>query len=159
RAGSSEDILRQVSVTGEALKALGHVARVNSDALIAGVPLQLVLIGFAGSAFAIIIWALIPDTVEYGQYSNGRRDEGAVFGSSLFVQKASGGLTGLAVGYFLSGIGYDSDREVQSAETAMALGSYMALVPSILLIIASITLFLMPLSRDLHARIVDELSR
>ncbi|MEL6528853.1 MAG: glycoside-pentoside-hexuronide (GPH):cation symporter [Pseudomonadota bacterium] len=127
--------------------------------LIAGVPLQLVLIGFAGSAFAIIIWALIPDTVEYGQYSNGRRDEGAVFGSSLFVQKASGGLTGLAVGYFLSGIGYDSDREVQSAETAMALGSYMALVPSILLIIASITLFLMPLSRDLHARIVDELSR
>ena len=127
--------------------------------LIAGVPVQIVMFGFAGSAFAIIIWALIPDTVEYGQFSNGRRDEGAVFGSSLFVQKGSGALTGLAVGYLLSGIGYEPDREVQTVQTAEALGNYMALVPAILLVIASITLFIMPLTRDLHARIVDELSR
>ncbi len=127
--------------------------------LIAGIPIQIIVFGLTGSAFAIIIWALIPDTVEYGQYANGRRDEGAVFGSSLFVQKASGALTGLAVGYLLSGIGYETEREVQTAETAAALGNYMALVPAFLLVIASITLFLMPLTRDLHARIVDELSR
>jgi len=127
--------------------------------LYAGVPLQIILFGFANSAFAIIIWALIPDTVEYGQYAHGRRDEGAVFGSSLFMQKASGALTGLGVGYLLSGIGYQPEREVQTAETAASLGTFIALVPAAFLLLASITLFVMPLTRDLHARIVDELSR
>lgn len=124
-----------------------------------GVPVQLILYGFAGSSFAIIIWALIPDTVEYGQYNYGRRDEGAVFGSSLFAQKASGALTGLGVGYLLSGIGYEPERDIQTAETALSLGHYIAIVPVVLLVAASFVLFLMPLSRDLHARIVDELSQ
>ncbi len=127
--------------------------------LVSGVPVQLILYGFAGSSFAIIIWALIPDTVEYGQYNYGRRDEGAVFGSSLFAQKASSALTGLGVGYLLSGIGYQPERDVQTAETAVSLGQYIAIAPVLFLIAASITLFLMPLSSGLHARIVDELSQ
>lgn len=127
--------------------------------LVEGVPVQLILYGFALSSFAIIVWALIPDTVEYGQYTYGKRDEGAVFGSSLFAQKASGALTGLVVGYLLSGIGYTPGRETQTPETAEALGRFLAIAPAVLLIAASVTLYLMPLSRDLHARIVDELSR
>ena len=63
------------------------------------------------------------------------------------------------MGYLLSGIGYDAEREVQSAQTAISLGQYIALVPVTLLVLASITLYLMPLSRDLHERIVDELSQ
>lgn len=131
---------------------------VSGPLLVGGVPVQIILFGLANSAFAIIIWALIPDTVEYGQHAYGRRDEGAVFGASLFVQKASGALTGLGVGYLLSGIGYDPERAVQSGETATSLGQFLAVVPALFLLIASITLFIMPLTRDLHARIVDELS-
>jgi len=127
--------------------------------LVAGVPVQILALGFANAAFAIIIWALIPDAVEYGQHAYGGRDEGAVFGSSLLVQKASGGLTGLGVGYLLSAIGYQGDRDAQSVETARALGDFISIVPAALLICASIALLLMPLTRDLHARIVDELSR
>jgi len=141
-----------ISASGVSLFVLGPV-------LIQGIPVQIILFGFANSAFAIIIWTLIPDTVEYGQYSHGRRDEGAIFGGSLFVQKASGALTGLGVGYLLSGIGYEPEREVQNVATAAALGNFIALVPAAFLLIASITLFLMPLTRDLHARMVDELSR
>ncbi len=127
--------------------------------IISGVPVQIVLFGFGGSAFAIIIWAIIPDTVEYGQFTYGRRDEGAVFGSSLFVQKASGALTGLIVGFVLSGIGYQPELELQSVETATKLSNFMAVVPAVLLIAASFALSQMPLSRDIHARIVDELSK
>ena len=127
--------------------------------LISKVPVQIILFGLANSASAIIIWALIPDAVEYGQHAYGRRDEGAVFGVSLFVQKASGALTGLGIGYLLSGIGYRPDLPVQTAETATSLGQFLALVPATLLLIASFTLFIMPLTRDLHARIVDELSQ
>lgn len=127
--------------------------------IISGVPVQIVLFGFGGSAFSIIIWAIIPDTVEYGQYTYGRRDEGAVFGSSLFVQKASGAVTGLMVGFVLSGIGYQPELELQSIETATRLSNFIAVVPPALLIAASFALYQMPLSRDIHARIVDELSK
>ncbi len=132
---------------------------ISGPLLMGGIPLQIIAFGFATSAFAIIIWALIPDTVEYGQYTHGQRYEGPVFGSSLFVQKASGALTGLGIGYLLSGIGYDADRAVQTAQTAESLGIFMALVPASFLVIASFTLFLMPLTRGLHERIVDELSK
>ncbi len=140
------------------MTAVGLSLLLIGPVLVAGVPVQIVLFGMGGAAFAIIIWAIIPDTVEYGQYAYGRRDEGAVFGSSLFVQKASGALTGLVVGFVLSGIGYDAGLEQQAAETAANLGLYIAVVPPLLLIVASIALYLMPLTRDLHAQIVDELS-
>jgi len=127
--------------------------------IIAGVPLQIVAIGFSGSAFAVIIWALIPDTVEYGQYHYGVRDEAAVFGSSLFVQKASGGLAGLSVGFVLSAIGYDAQLTNQSTETAELIEYSIALVPPVLLIAASAILYIMPLTGRVHAQIVQELSK
>lgn len=124
-----------------------------------GIPLQIAMFGIGHAAFAVIIWALIPDAVEYGQYAYGRRDEGPVFGASLLVQKASGAFAGLLVGYVLSGIGYNNDSAVQDSGTIAGLEAFLALVPPAFLIAAAIVLWLMPLSRDLHARIVDELSR
>jgi len=74
--------------------------------LVNGIPLQIILFAVAGGAFAILLWAIIPDVVEFGQFNYGERDEAAVFGLTLFVQKASSGFMGLCVGYVLSWIGY-----------------------------------------------------
>jgi GPH family glycoside/pentoside/hexuronide:cation symporter len=123
-----------------------------------GVPLQIILMGFGNSAFAVVTWALVPDTVEYGQFTYGERDEGPVFGSSLFAQKAAGALSGLAIGYVLAGLGYDPNLAEQEAETGAGIGAFIALVPPLLLVAAAIVLSFMPLNRDLHTRIVDELS-
>ncbi len=126
--------------------------------IIFGVPIQIIAIGFSISAFAVIIWALIPDTVEYGQYHSGVRDEASVFGSSLFVQKASGALAGLGVGVLLSAIGYDPQLASQSAETALMIQYAIALSPPALLIATCIILYKMPLTGHIHAQIVQELS-
>jgi GPH family glycoside/pentoside/hexuronide:cation symporter len=123
-----------------------------------GVPLQIILMGVGNSAFAVVTWALVPDTVEYGQFTYGERDEGPVFGSSLFAQKAAGALSGLAIGYVLAGLGYDPNLAEQEAETGAGIGAFIALVPPLLLVAAAIVLSFMPLNRDLHTRIVDELS-
>ena len=141
-----------MSVTGISLAVFGPV-------IVSGIPVQIVLFGLGASAFAVVIWALIPDTVEYGQYSYGRRDEGPVFGASLLVQKSSGALTGLAIGYILSGIGYDPALDLQTAQTTDRLETFVALAPPFLLLVAAVIIWLMPVSRNLHAQIVDELSR
>jgi len=138
-------------ISGGALFILGPI-------LYKGVPLQIISFALGGSAFAIIIWSIIPDVVEYGQYTYGERTEAAVFGSSLFAQKASGGLMGLCVGYVLSWVGYDAKRDLQTPEVAEKLGQFFAITSPLMLIAASIVLFFMPLSREEHARIVNELS-
>jgi GPH family glycoside/pentoside/hexuronide:cation symporter len=126
--------------------------------IVAGIPVQIVLFGVGFSAFAVLVWSFIPDAVEYGQHAYGERAEGAVFGLILFVQKFSGVIMGITVGGMLTLIGYDPELERQPVSTAVNLGYFLAITPSILLIISTIAIVRLPLDRHIHARIVDELS-
>ena len=125
--------------------------------IVYGVPVQVVSMSFGGSAFAVLIWAIIPDTVEYGQYVYGERDEGAVFGSVLFSQKVAQALTGLLIGQMLSWIGYDSTAETQSVEVAERIGFFLALAPSVLVLLSVCIILYLPLNRSTHKKIVDAL--
>ncbi len=124
-----------------------------------GLPIQIVLIGAGFGAFAMLIWAIIPDTIEFGQFEYGERAEGAVFGSVLFAQKVSAGMMGLLVGWVLSWVGYDTDLSQQTIDVANDLGKFLALVPPVLLAISSLVIIHLPLNKGIHAKIVDQLSR
>lgn len=126
--------------------------------VVAGVPLQIVLFGVGFSAFAVLVWSFVPDTVEYGQHAYGERAEGAVFGLVLFVQKFSSVIMGTTVGMMLTLIGYDTEFERQPDGVAVSLGYFLAVMPSVLLILSAIAIMRLPLDRHLHAQIVDELS-
>lgn len=128
-------------------------------AIIGGIPVQIVLIGAGFGAFSVLIWAMIPDTIEYGQFAYGERAEGAVFGSVLFAQKVSSGIMGLTVGWVLSWIGYDPGRDVQTVVVATDLGVFLALIPGALLILSTFTIMQLPLNKEIHAKIVDQLSK
>lgn len=126
--------------------------------IVSGLPLQIIFAGVGFSAFAVLVWAIIPNAVEYGQRAYGERAEGAVFGSVLLAQKVSGGLMGLAVGTMLSMIGYDGSAPTQTRAVADALGQYLALMPPALLVLSWLTIIRLPLDKTVHAKIVDELS-
>lgn len=126
--------------------------------IISGVPAQIALMGASASAFAILTWAIIPDTVEYGQYRYGVRAEGVVFGSVLFFQKVSQALTGLLIGKMLSLVGYDPAADTQLPEVAENLGLFLAVAPTVLALLSVLIIVKLPLSRSVHAKIVDALS-
>ena len=44
-----------------------------------------------GGAVAVMFWSMLPDTVEYGQWRSGVRDDGIVFGLSQLISKAGSG--------------------------------------------------------------------
>ncbi len=127
--------------------------------IVAGVPVQILGMGFAQGAFAVLLWSIIPDTVEYGQLATGKRSEGGVFGSVLTMQKLSGALMGFVIGWMLTGIGYDASLEVQTKQAASGLIAFLAICPSVLLFFSSWLTWLLPLDRKIHADIVDQLSR
>lgn len=130
---------------------------VTAPVLVAGVPVQILLYGIGFGGFGVLVWALVPDTVEYGQWRTGSRNEGAVFGSVLLVQKSAGGLMGLGVGMVLTWIGYDSGLDFQATETANRLELYIFAAPAVLLFLSSLVLSQLPLNRTLHAEIVDRI--
>jgi len=125
--------------------------------LVAGVPVQILLYGVGFGGFGVLVWALVPDTVEYGQWRTGKRNEGAVFGTVLLIQKSAGGLMGLSVGMMLTWIGYDPSVDQQSALTSQRLQLYIFAAPAIMLLLSSLVLAQFPLNRTLHAQIVDRI--
>lgn len=137
--------------------AVGLSLMLDGPWLVMGVPAQIALYGFCGAAFAVIVWAVVPNIVEYGQHRYGERAEGAVFGSFLLTQKGSGALAGLGVGLVLEGIGFTAGVVEPSVAVARNLEVFVALVPPLASLLAAAVFHFMPLNRRVHANIVGEL--
>ena len=134
--------------TGVSLAIFGPI-------LIIGIPLQVLFFGLSIGGFSVLIWSLVPDTVEYGQWQSGTRNEGAVFGSVLLFQKLAGGAAGLLVGRILSLVSYDADLVSQTPHTANSLELFIALAPTLIFAVSSIVILRLPLNRGMHSKIVE----
>ena len=117
---------------------------------------HMIFITLGSSAFGILFWSMLPDTVEYGQWKTGVRSEAIVFGFTTFAQKVSIGIAGWILGFLLSATGYQSG-EVQSAETISGMLFIMTMIPLGLILIASALIWRYPIDLALHERIVEEL--
>ncbi len=62
------------------------------------------------SANYICFWAVLPDTVEYGEWRSGVRTESLIFGLVVLGQKAALGIAAGALGFALTAIGYQSNQ-------------------------------------------------
>ncbi|MBQ75120.1 MAG: hypothetical protein CMQ20_08860 [Gammaproteobacteria bacterium] len=61
----------------------------------------MIFITLGASAYCVLFWSMLPDTVEYGGWKTGIRSEAIVFGFTPFAQKLSNGITGWILGYLL----------------------------------------------------------
>lgn len=114
--------------------------------------MQVMLMGLS-----IAFWAMLPDTVEYGERGGGPRLEGAVFGVAALLQRAAIGLGTALFGAVLGGIGYRPEV-VQTPATLAGLRATMTLLPMLFLTLSVIGMALSPLTRRAHARIMEDLA-
>jgi GPH family glycoside/pentoside/hexuronide:cation symporter len=116
------------------------------------------LLGFGAGAGYIGFWAMMPDTVEYGEFRSGVRAEGAIFGLVSLIQKAGLGLAAAALGEMLSFVGYRANVE-QSAATLLSLKLLMVAVPTALAAAVALIIYHYPLDQRTHGRMVRVLAR
>lgn len=88
------------------------------------------LTGFGGSAMAVMFWAMLPDTVEYGEAMTGIRAEAKTFGFATFAQKAAVGVNAMLLGALLGWAGFEPNVD-QSETTLLAMKAIMALIPAL----------------------------
>jgi len=115
-------------------------------------------LAFFGSAFVNSLnWALVSDTVEYGEWRSGVRSEGTVYTGFTFFRKVSQALAGLIPGVILTAIGYVPNVE-QSPTTIEGLRQLIFIWPCGLAIATMIImLFFYNLTEKNYVKIVQEL--
>jgi GPH family glycoside/pentoside/hexuronide:cation symporter len=116
------------------------------------------LLGAGNGGVILSSWAMMPDTVEYGEFRTGTRGEGAVFGFVSFVQKAALGLAAGALGEVLALIGYRANA-AQTPETLATMKATMLGVPALFYIGAAAFILFYPLDAKTHGRLVKILQR
>lgn len=117
------------------------------------------IIIFIGFGLATVLTTIfLADTVDYGEWKNGQRNESVTFSLQTFVVKLASAISGLIAGVGIDLIGLDIDAEVQSASTLFGLRVLMIIVPMAGLAIA-ITFFMRKykLTEDYLKKITEEL--
>jgi GPH family glycoside/pentoside/hexuronide:cation symporter len=108
--------------------------------------MTIVLIGFQASITGISFgfWAMLPDTVDYGEQVSGVRVHVLLFGLAALLQKIALGLAAALVGLFLGLSGYVPDIR-QDAQTLASLRHAMTFVPLIALGLSALAMAFNPL--------------
>ncbi|MEX0324014.1 MAG: MFS transporter [Puniceicoccaceae bacterium] len=96
---------------------------------------------------AVIQWAIFADTADYGEWRMNRRITGLVFSSALFAIKTGLTVGGVAIGWYLSLIGFEADA-VQSESASHGLRVLHTLFPAALAVIAFMLMWLYPLKES-----------
>lgn len=105
-----------------------------------------------------VIWALIADIVEYGEWMTGKRTEGIIYSSYSFARKVSQALAGFLPGMILTAIGYvPNAAQTEGALTGIKMMQFI--IPASCSLIALIIFGLFyTLTDKRHKEIVAEIA-
>lgn len=103
-----------------------------------------------------LVWAMVPDTVEYGEWKTGLRAEGLVYSTFIFTQKVGMALGGALSGMILSATGYVANSQ-QTPEALHGILFSVTIVPVIAAIIGITAMIFHRLDNAKYNRIVEEL--
>ena len=120
--------------------------------------MQLFLIGMQAMIVGLnfVFWAMLPNTIEYGERETGLHVEGTVFGLAALLQRVAIGIATAILGWSYVSAGFVANV-AQSQETLQGMRATVALVPLIFLSLSCVAMWLNPLGRGTHRRIVGEL--
>jgi GPH family glycoside/pentoside/hexuronide:cation symporter len=94
-----------------------------------------------------VFWAMLPNTVEYGEQATGLHVEGAVFGVAALLQRVAIGIATAILGWSFAEAGYVANVS-QSAETLSGMRATIVLVPLTFLALSCLAMIANPLGRQ-----------
>lgn len=106
-----------------------------------------------------ILWSMMADTADYGEYKSGRRMTGLVFSGTLFTLKMGIALGGAVSGWLLACFGYQELAQTQTDRAVKGIALLFTLIPAgwHLLVIAAVMRY--KLTEDRCDEIRTELDR
>jgi Na+/melibiose symporter-like transporter len=152
--GKRELFIASMILTG-VFSTLLFVLSPAATALIIGTE---VLRQFSFGLSGPILWAMMGDVADYGEWKTGRRASGTVTAAVVFALWAGLALGGAIAGWLLSDYGVVSGAEVQTAYARSGILLTASVYAGIVFLAAAACLFFYPLSRELTRSIANELT-
>lgn len=110
-----------------------------------------------GAAF-VMLSSMTADTIEYGEWKTGQRNEGIITSTRTLITKIASALVGVAVAVVLTMTGYVPNVE-QSESTMHAFHFVISFLPGIVMMIGAIPIFFYSLTESKHMEIMEELKK
>ncbi|WP_082306963.1 MFS transporter [Bacillus sp. FJAT-27245] len=115
-----------------------------------------ILRGFGRAPIFGSIFALLPDTVEYGEWKTGVRSEGLVYSGGSAGTKIGAGIGAAFVGWILAWGGYVGGAAVQTESALFAINSLFIYLPIVTYMILLVFLYFYKLDKE-YPKIIKEL--
>lgn len=115
------------------------------------------LSSFGIAAISTVGWAMIPDTIEYGEWKTGKRAEGISYAVYSFSQKLATAVAGILVASVLEWTDYIPNAADQSELTLSGILSTLTVIPIALMILSVIVIRFYKIDSSLFSRIIAEL--
>lgn len=129
-----------------------------------GLPMPLLYVMFAICGVGIgagqtLPWAIIPDTMDYAEYTSGFRNDAMMYSIMTALKKIVSAITPILIGIALSIGGYDPDLAAQPLSAMLAIRISFGVIPMISVILALYLAKKYPLTRKECQRISAELRK
>ena len=117
-----------------------------------------VLRQFAFGLSGPLLWAMMGDVADYGEWKTGRRATGTVTAAVVFALWVGLALGGAIAGWLFSFYGYVSNATVQTARAQLGIQLTASVYAGLAFFAAALCLFFYPITRELNQKIADELA-
>lgn len=126
---------RNVTIAGAVLTILGCVLTLINPTNVTWIIITAIIRGLGTSPGMGVGFAMIADTVEYGEWKTGNRTEGLIFSAQSYGGKAGQGLGAALIGWILAFGGYVGGAVTQSPEAITAIKVLFIFLPGIISIL------------------------
>jgi len=106
------------------------------------ITLQVMIVGLN-----FVFWAMLPNTVEYGEKATGLHVEGTVFGVAALLQRIAIGIATAILGWSFASAGFVANVQ-QSASTLSGMRATIVIVPVLFLALSCLAMLASPLGRQ-----------
>lgn len=149
---------RNMCMTGILLSILGLIVTLinpaNKTLVLCGAALR----GLGIAPVVGSIFAMIADTIEYGDWKTGVRNEGLIYSAGSFGTKVGTGLGGAGTAWALSFGGYVGGADVQAPSAIFSILFVSIYLPIILLAMMFVIIYFFKLDAQ-YPRIIEELNK
>jgi len=154
RVGKRELFIASMILAGVFSMALYVIPPHSTYVIIATEVLRQFSFGLSGP----ILWAMMGDVADYGEWKTKRRATGAVTGGIVFALWAGLALGGAVAGWLLSAYGLVSQTDIQSAHTQTGILLTASVYAGLFFLAAAACLFFYPLNREKNQSIANDLA-
>lgn len=146
---------RNIALAGSVVAIVSGIIMILRPTNLVVLLIACVIRGIGNATIIGTIFAMVADTIEYGQWKTGIRVQGLLYSSSTLGAKIGAGVGAAATGYILELSGFDGMAMQQSNSTIQAIQILFILIPIAGAVIQAICLFFYKLDKEYDGIITD----